>query len=343
MKHSLLIDALHCRNTERPPIWFMRQAGRYLPEYREIRAKHSFLEMCHTPELAAKVTKLPIDLIGFDAAILFSDILVIPEALGLGLRFEEEKGPIFDRPLESEKDVDNLPCIAASEKLNFVSQAIRMLTPDLKVPLIGFSGAPFTLASYMIEGKTSKDFKKTKHWMAANPQSFHKLLHKLSDVIIDYLHLQADAGVQALQVFDSWAWTLSDQCFEEFSNFYLKKIIASLKPRNIPIIFFCRGSSVFAPRIAQSSPHAIGVDWNGSLKFMRQFIPPSIALQGNLDPDLLYASPDFLQTHVNQILNDMKDDPGFIFNLGHGVKPDTPVDRVKQVVATVKSQTYRLN
>lgn len=338
MNHSLLINALHCKNTSRPPIWFMRQAGRYLPEYRLIREKYSFLDMCHIPEIAAQVTKLPIDLIGFDAAIVFSDILVIPEALGLGLYFEESKGPIFERPLETEKDIDQLPPIDVAEKLGYVAETIKHLVADLKVPLIGFSGAPFTLASYMIEGKTSKDFKKTKHWMVTNPESFHKLLSKLTDLIIDYLHMQADAGAHALQIFDSWAWTLSNRSFEECSNFYLKKIIDRLKPRNVPIIFFCRGSSVFAPQIAKSLPHAISVDWNGNLKNMRQFIPASIALQGNLDPDLLYAAPSFLQSHVNQLLREMQGDQGFIFNLGHGIKPDTPVHAVKSVVAAVKSQ-----
>lgn len=318
----------------------MRQAGRYLPEYRQIREKYSFLDMCHTPEIAAQVTKLPIDLIGFDAAIVFSDILVIPEALGLGLYFEESKGPIFERPLQTEQDIDQLPSISVAEKLGYVAETIKYLVADLQVPLIGFSGAPYTLASYMIEGKTSKDFKKTKHWMMANPESFHKLLSKLTDIIIDYLHLQVDAGVHALQIFDSWAWTLNERCFEECSNFYLKKIIESLKPRNVPIIFFCRGSSVFAPQIAKSNPHAISIDWNGNLKNIRQFIPTSIALQGNLDPDLLYAAPSYLQAHVNQLLTEMQSDKGFIFNLGHGIKPDAPVDAVKSVVAAVKSRKY---
>lgn len=333
---NLLIDALHCRNSSRPPIWFMRQAGRYLPEYRQIREKHSFLEMCHTPELAAKVTKLPIDLIGFDAAILFSDILVIPEALGLGLTFEESKGPVFERPLQSAQDIDKLPDIDVREKLRYVADAIKLLVPELNVPLIGFAGAPFTLASYMIEGKTSRDFKKTKQWMVADPESFHRLLDKLSDLIIQYLNMQIDAGVQALQLFDSWAWTLDGNYFEQCSNYYLKKILSGLKSSKIPVIFFCRGSSVFAPQIAHSKPHAIGIDWNGNLSKLRASLP-AIALQGNLDPDILYAPQPILQSHVNQLLTEMKGDKGFIFNLGHGIKPDTPVDAVREVVAIVKN------
>ncbi|KAF3362863.1 Uroporphyrinogen decarboxylase [Chlamydiales bacterium STE3] len=337
MNQPLLINALNCCNTSRPPIWFMRQAGRYLPEYRQIREKYSFLEMCHTPELAAEITRLPIDLIGFDAAIVFSDILVIPEALGLGLHFEESKGPLFERPLHTKKDIANLPPIQVEESLNYVAETIKNLVADLPVPLIGFSGAPFTLASYMIEGKTSKDFKKTKRWMMADPESFHQLLDKLSDLVIKYLNMQIDAGVQALQIFDSWAWILNDIHFEEFSNFYLKKILDHMKTREVPVIFFCRGSSVFAPVIAKSAPHAISIDWNGNLKYLRQILPKTIALQGNLDPDLFYASSKILQSHVNQILKDMLGDKGFVFNLGHGIKPDTPVDAVKAVVHTVKN------
>ncbi|MGK5593899.1 MAG: uroporphyrinogen decarboxylase [Parachlamydiaceae bacterium] len=336
MNQSLLINALFCRNQSRPPVWFMRQAGRYLPEYRQIRGKYSFLEMCHTPELAAQITKLPIDLIGFDAAIVFSDILVIPEALGLGLHFEESKGPIFERPLESVQDIQQLPSIRISESLDYVAKTIKLLVNDLKVPLIGFSGAPFTLASYMIEGKTSRDFKKTKQWMMKEPESFHLLLNKLTDLVIDYLNLQIDAGAHALQIFDSWAWILNDRCFEEFSNFYLRKILANLKDRSIPVIFFCRGSSVFAPLIARSAPNAISVDWNANLKNLRKILPSSIALQGNLDPDLFYATPKLLESHVNQLLEDMRGDKGYVFNLGHGIKPDTPVDAVKAVVHSVK-------
>lgn len=333
---SLLVDALKCRNKARPPIWFMRQAGRYLPEYRALRAKHSFLEMCQKPELVVEVTKLPIDKIGFDAAILFSDILVVPQAMGLDVRFDDGVGPIFDRPLETDVDVERLICPEVGEALAFVEQAIKILARELKVPLIGFCGAPFTLASYMIEGKTGRDFKKTKLWMLREKESFHRLLDKITHVLIDYLNLQIDAGAKALQIFDSWAWVLDDWHFQECAVAYLRKILLGLKNRDIPVIYFCRGSSAYASRIAEAAPDAISIDWNGNLKDLRNQLP-HIGLQGNLDPDLLYAPKESLAGAVNKILSAMRSDRGFVFNLGHGIKPDTPVEAVKLTVEMVQS------
>lgn len=334
--NSLLLSALNGRNKERPPIWFMRQAGRYLPEYRALRAKHSFLEMCHTPEIIVETTKLPIDLLGFDAAILFSDILMVPEAFGQHFRFDEGMGPILEKPLASSDDVKNLTYVPVKESLNFVAQGIQLLKTELKVPLIGFSGAPFTLASYLIEGKTSRDFAKTKQWMLKDPASFQLLLEKLTFAVIDYLNMQIDAGVQALQLFDSWAGILSERHFHAHSMTYLQKIVQGLKDPAIPLIYFCRGSSLFATQIAKMKPHAISLDWNGSLKSTRQKLP-NIALQGNLDPDFLYAPKETLKQEVLCLLENMREDQGYIFNLGHGIKPDAPVDSVKQVIELVKN------
>lgn len=333
----LFTDALHCRNRGRAPVWMMRQAGRYMPQYRAIRAKHSFLEMCHDPELAAQITLQPISYFQMDAAIIFSDILVIPEAMGLGLRFDDGVGPIIERPIKTVEDIHALTRENLNSSLRYVSDAIKLVLPQLKVPLIGFSGAPFTLASYMIEGGSSRDFKKTKQWMMREPESFHQLLDILCEHIIDYLKMQAEAGAQALQIFDSWAHVLSSTHFSEFSLKYLEKIVERLRPLGIPVILFCRGSSVFASQMASIKPAAISLDWNADMTKARTTIPHSVALQGNLDPDFLYAPPKILQKEVKRLLNGMKGDPGYIFNLGHGIFPDVSPDAVKLVVETVKS------
>lgn len=336
--NDLLMNALRGRNTSRPPIWVMRQAGRYMPEYRQLRAKYSFIEMCHQPELVAEITQMPIREFGFDAAILFSDILVIPEALGVGLRFEEKIGPIIERPLQSPADIAKLPIPDVAKSLHYVPDAIKLLKPQLKVPLLGFCGAPFTVASYMIEGGSSRDLKKTKQWMLRDPESFQTLLDKIADSTIEYLKLQIDAGVNAIQIFDSWAHFLGHAQFRKFSLAYFDKIMQGLKHYNIPIILFCRGSAAFAPTLAEINPAAISLDWNAEIAYMRKQIPSSIALQGNLDPDVLYADKQTIRKEVNTILKGMQDDPAYIFNLGHGIHPDTPMDAVKVLVDCVQSR-----
>lgn len=336
MMNTLLLDALNCRNTSRTPVWLMRQAGRYMPEYRALREKHSFLEMCHHPELIAEVTQLPIRSFGMDAAILFSDILLIPEALGLGLRFDEGTGPIMERPLSSAADIDKLPKIDVREALDYVSKGIRLVKPALNVPLIGFCGGPFTLASYMIEGRSSRDMRKTKQWMLSDPESFHRLLTMLADYAIEYLEMQVEAGVHALQIFDSWAGVLGYTHFKEFSLAYMKKILDRLKPK-VPVILFCRGSSTFASDMAKIVPSAISIDWNANIAGFRPLIPPSIALQGNLDPDVLYAPQPILRKEVIKLLESMHGDPGYIFNLGHGITPDVPVDNVRALIECVQN------
>lgn len=334
--NELLLNALLCRNKSRPPVWIMRQAGRYMPEYRALREKYSFLEMCHTPELVVEVTHLPIQHFGMDAAILFSDILMIAEASGIGLHFEEGIGPIIGRPLNSAADVDALSWPDISEKLNYVFSSIKLLRQQLKVPLLGFCGAPFTVASYMIEGKSSPDLKKTKQWMLREPMSFHCLLNKIADSTIEYLKLQIAAGVQAIQIFDSWAHVLGHVQFREFSLSYLQKIMLALNNSSIPIILFCRGSSVFARQLAELMPAGISVDWQADMTQMRSYIPNNIALQGNLDPHILYGDSSLIRKEVKRLLNGMQGDPGYIFNLGHGIHPDTPVGAVKTLVECVQ-------
>jgi uroporphyrinogen decarboxylase len=340
--NTLFLDALHCRNRERPPIWLMRQAGRYMPEYRELRKKHTFLDLCHQPEMIAQVTQLPIRSFGMDAAILFSDILLIPEALGVGLQFHDATGPIIERPLEKPEDISALPRIEIKESLSFVAQGIQLLKGQLGVPLIGFAGAPFTLASYMIEGKTSRTFRKTKQWMFSNSESFHQLLELLSECVISSLEMQIESGVNAVQIFDSWAGTLAYPQFCEFSLAYLKKIINRLA-RKSPSIVFCKGASVFASELASIHPNGISFDWNVNLSSLRPMIPSNIAIQGNLDPDVLYASRSVICSQAAKLLHGMRNDPGYIFNLGHGITPETPIESVKALVETVQNYHQRVH
>ncbi|MBA3957194.1 MAG: uroporphyrinogen decarboxylase [Parachlamydiaceae bacterium] len=333
---SLMMQALRCSNVERPPIWIMRQAGRYMPEYRAIREKRSFLEMCHTPELAAEITCLPIKAFGFDAAILFSDILVIAEAMGVGLRFEEGKGPVIERPLSSAADVDALPQPHIADCLSYVAAAIKCVKPQLNVPLLGFCGAPFTVASYMIEGGSSRDLKKTKQWMLRDPDSFHRLLDKIAISTLEYLKMQIAAGVNAVQIFDSWANVLGHTQFREFSLAYLQRLLEGIKGTGVPAILFCRGSSVYAQQLADIAPAAISLDWQVDMTQLRSVVPSTVALQGNLDPDILYADHATIRREVMRLVHGMRKDRGYIFNLGHGIHPDTPVDAVKALVACIK-------
>lgn len=327
--------ALKGQNEEpRPPVWMMRQAGRYLPEYRALRKKHSFLTLCHNPELAAEVTILPLRRFELDAAILFSDILVIPEALGMGLHFDEAIGPVLDHPIKNREDLARLPK-NLDGKLDFVKEAIHAVLKQYDGTLLGFSGAPFTLASYMIEGGSSRDFRKTKLWMFNDPEGFHELLSLLTDQVIEYLKMQIEAGVHAVQLFDSWAHILSDYHFRTFSLPYMKKIVEALKP--FPVILFCRGSSIFAPLLASAKPAGISLDWQTSLKEVRKNIPSSIALQGNLDPDILYASPEEIKKQVHNMVHSMREDKGYIFNLGHGITPEVPLESVYALIEGVKS------
>jgi uroporphyrinogen decarboxylase len=332
----MFLDALNCSNSSKKiPVWLMRQAGRYMASYRALRSKCSFLEMCHQPELIAEVTLMPIKRFGFDAAILFSDILVIPEALGVGLHFEEGRGPIIHRPIRSAKDIKSLPS-PDSTKLEFVAAGIRNIKATDNIPLIGFCGAPFTVASYMIEGGSSRDLKKTKQWMFKNPEEFHSLLRLITQWSIEYLNMQINAGVNAIQIFDSWANTLAFPQFKEFSLSYLSQILSGLK-KSIPTILFCKGSSVFGKELASINPSAISLDWNCDIGNMRQQISAKVALQGNLDPDVLYSSSHGIKREVNRILDRMREDKGFIFNLGHGIHPDIPEESVEVLVETIRN------
>lgn len=298
----------------------MRQAGRYLPEYQNLRQKYDFLSLCHRPELIQEVTLQPIRRFGFDAAILFSDILMIPEAMGMALHFDEGKGPIFDRPLSSPKDIEKLK---TPEPMTFVQEGIKHILESLDRPLIGFAGAPFTVASYMIEGKTSKSLSKTKQWLFQDPESFHKLLHQVKEATIRHLQLQIESGVQAIQLFESWAPHLAPQERKAFSTDYLVSIRKAL-PKEIPVIFFNKGS----PPDSLPENTAVSLDFTESLVKARECFGKKTALQGNLDPDLLCGNKENVVGSAKKLLSDMKQDRSWVFNLGHGILPHTPLENV---------------
>ncbi|HLT87519.1 MAG TPA: uroporphyrinogen decarboxylase [Sphingobacterium sp.] len=340
LQNDLLIRAALSQSTERPPVWMMRQAGRFMPEYWEIKNKYSFLEMCKTPEIAADVTMLPVDLLDIDAAILFSDILVTAEAMGGELSFEQGVGPRFSNPVRTQTDVGRLE-IDCVDKLQYVADAIRVIQVRLagRIPLIGFAGAPFTILSYLVEGGSSKDFKRTKLLLNNEPALAHQLLQKIADVTISYLNMQIEAGVNAVQLFDSWALALSWNDYRDFSHYYNKYILANIK-RSVPVISFCKGSSVFAPMMAEANPNVISIDWNADLKNVKQMLPEGIAVQGNLDPFVLYADKHVIKDKILQLFERMRGEKGFIFNLGHGIMPDIPFDNVKYAIDVVKEFRY---
>ena len=338
---SLLIKAAFSQKTERPPVWMMRQAGRFMPEYWEIKNKYSFLEMCKTPEIAADVTMLPVDLLGIDAAILFSDILVTGEAMGGDLSFTQGIGPKFANPVRTAADVDALE-IEVGNRLQYVADAIKVVQQRLNgsIPLIGFAGAPFTVMSYLVEGGSSRDFKLTKLMLHNHPELAHKLLAKIAKVTTDYLNLQIAAGVNAVQIFDSWAQALSWDDYRDFSHQYIQQIIAGLHRKDIPVISFCKGSSVFAPLMAEAKPDVVSIDWNVDLKDIKHRLPAGMAVQGNLDPHILYADKSVIKDRIHRLFERMRGEDGFIFNLGHGIMPDIPFDNVKYAVELIKEFRY---
>ncbi len=341
MKNTLFLDAAMSKATERPPVWMMRQAGRFMPQYWEIKNKYSFLEMCKTPEIAADVTMLPVDLLGVDAAILFSDILVTGEAMGGDLSFTQGVGPRFANPVRNAADIDHLETDVL-DRLQYVADAIEVIQQrlDRRIPLIGFAGAPYTVMSYLIEGGSSKDFKLTKLFIHNHPELAHRLLDKIAKVTTDYLNMQIKAGVNALQLFDSWALSLSWNDYQEFSHRYNEQIIAGLNRSGIPIISFCKGSSVFAPVMAQAKPDVVSIDWNADLLRIKKALPEGIAVQGNLDPHILYAEKPVIRKHIHQLFEHMRGEQGFIFNLGHGIMPDIPFDHVKYAFEVVQDFRY---
>jgi uroporphyrinogen decarboxylase len=315
----------------------MRQAGRYLPEYRAIREKHDFLTMCKTPELASEVTVQPIDIIRTDAAILFSDILVIPEAMGMHLEIIESKGPVFDKPIRKVAQIDTLQTENIVERLDYVMQAIKMTKEKLagRVPLIGFSGSPWTLACYMVEGKGSKNFEIIKSFIYKEPAAAHRLLQLLADSVVEYLNAKIRAGCDAVQIFDTWASILSPSDFEEFSLKYMRYICDNLKTGGAPVIVFAKGVSSYK-NLAELKCDSLGVDWSKELGTVRAEINGSKALQGNLDPTVLFAPKEKIREETERVLRSFGHGSGHVFNLGHGITPKTPVENTQYLVECVK-------
>ncbi|HPN38255.1 MAG TPA: uroporphyrinogen decarboxylase [Melioribacteraceae bacterium] len=341
IKNDLIIKALKREKVERTPIWAMRQAGRYLPEYRNIRAKSDFLTMCKTPELAAEVTIQPVDIIGVDAAILFSDILVIPEAMGMHLIMNEGKGPVFPNPIKNLDDINKLKMINSEVELKYVMDAINLVKKGLdnRVPLLGFSGSPFTLLTYMVEGSGSKTFSKVKSFIYNNPKEAHILLNKLSTIIADYLSVKIANGVNAVQIFDTWGGILSPSDFDEFSLHYIQKIVSEIKRKDEPIILFAKGVHHSLLKMANIGINALGLDWTMNLGEVRKTVGNKVALQGNLDPTVLYGTKDLIKVKALEVLKEFGEGEGHVFNLGHGILPDVNPMNLKYLVDVVKVES----
>jgi len=320
----------------------MRQAGRYLPQYRAVRGKVDFLTLCKTPELAAQVTLQPVDVLEVDAAIIFSDILLLPEAFGMELQVEESKGgPHFSHPIRTESEIDSLAIPDPNAKLRFVMNAIELTKRELRgrVPLIGFSGSPWTLAAYMIEGGGSKNFRHLKRLIYDQPEVVHKLLTKVADALVFFLEAQLAAGADALQIFDSWGGILSPDDYREFSLDYLWKVVSNVRRDGAPIIVFSKGANECLEEISKIGADVVSLDWTVDIGEARKSIGGQVALQGNLDPSALYASPDKIRHEVKTILRKYGKGPGHIFNLGHGILPDTPVKNARTLVDAVKEES----
>ena len=337
-----LLRALAREPVDRTPVWFMRQAGRYLPEYRATRARAgSFLALCSTPELACEVTLQPLRRFALDAAILFSDILTIPWAMGLGLEFVEGEGPRFRSPVRSPADIGRLGVPDPEDDLGFVMDAIRVIRRELedRMPLIGFAGSPWTLATYMIEGGSSRDFARAKTMLMEHPRELHRLLGLLAEATAEYLAAQVRAGAQALMIFDTWGGVLSTPAYQAFSLGYMRRIVERV-PRvhesgAVPVVLFTKGGGGWIESIAGSGCDAVGLDWTVDLGQVRARVGRRVALQGNLDPATLFASPDRIRDEVGRILAEYGAGPGHVFNLGHGIMPGVDPEHVRACVDAV--------
>lgn len=342
LKNDRYIRALLRQEVDKTPVWMMRQAGRYLPEYKATRAQAGdFMSLCRNADLACEVTLQPLRRFDLDAAILFSDILTIPDAMGLGLYFSEGEGPKFERPISCKKDVDNLIMPDPEGELQYVMNAVRTIRRDLKgeVPLIGFSGSPWTLATYMVEGSSSKAFTKIKKMAFADPQILHALLDKLADSVISYLNAQIEAGAQSVMVFDTWGGVLSPRDYKDFSLQYMHKIVAGLHRSyagtKIPVTLFTKNGGQWLEEIADTGCDGIGLDWTIDMATAKARVGSRVALQGNMDPSMLYASPERIRQEVATILEGFGKGNGHVFNLGHGIHLDVPPENAKVFVDAV--------
>ncbi len=334
-----------CRREKVPytPVWIMRQAGRYMKEYRDTREKYSFITLCKTPDLAAEVTLTPVKKLGVDAAILFSDILILAEAMGIEIAFNEKDGPLLKNPVRDKSSADSLSIPDPEEKVPFVMETISLLRNKLEggIPLIGFSGAPFTLASYMVEGGTSRNFTIIKRMMYQNPSLYHTLLDKITKSISLYVSAQIKAGAQAIQLFDTWAGILSHEDYRDFALPYTKAIIERVKDEGSPVILYINGCGGLLDLMKEAGPDVISLDWRIDLDKAIDIIGKDIAVQGNLDPSALFLPPDKIEKRVKDILEKARDAAGHIFNLGHGILPETPVENVIAMVEAVHKFSKR--
>ncbi len=344
LKNDRFLRALLRQPVDVTPVWLMRQAGRYLPEYRARRERAGdFMSLCQNPQGACEVTLQPLERFDLDAAILFSDILTIPDAMGLGLYFDQGEGPKFRKPVRSAKDIEALPVVNTTADLPYVPDAIRLIRRELngRVPLIGFSGSPWTLATYMIEGGSSKDFARIKTMAYSEPEVLALLLDKLTASVIDYLNTQIAAGAQAVQIFDTWGGVLSAAAYKEFSLKYMARIVAGLNTesegREVPVILFTKGGGGWLETIAATGCHAIGLDWTQDIGEARTRVGAQVALQGNMDPGILRAPAKVIETEVGTILSAYGKGAGHVFNLGHGITPDIAPERVAAFVDAVHS------
>lgn len=336
LKNDLLLRALRKEKVERPPVWMMRQAGRYLPDYMKLKAKYDFFTRVQTPELSCEITLQPVNQIGVDAAIIFSDILVIPQAMGIEVLMEEGKGPSLPHVIKNKKDINALITDNVENSLSYVMQALSLIKKELNgsVPLIGFAGAPFTILCYMVEGKGSKTWEKAKQFCFTQPQLAHQLLQKITDITIHYLKAQTKAGADVVQVFDSWSGTLSPADFKIFAQPYLLQIADALK-EDAPVILFPKGSWYALKDLSESSASGLGIDWCIAPKFARELTNNNIALQGNFDPAKLLLPIAEIKKQVHEMI-DAFGVQNYIANLGHGITPNIPVDNAKAFVDAVK-------
>jgi len=337
---SKFIDALRGVKSEAPPMWMMRQAGRYLPEYRKLREGNSMLQMVMTPELACEVTLQPLRRFPLDAAIIFADILTPLIGMGINLEFKKGEGPVIDNPVRTAQDVANLRVPTPRENVGYTLDAIRMVVSELggKTPLIGFCGAPFTLACYLIQGESPGDLEYTKGLMVGEPETWHALQTKLVKLSADYLVAQVEAGCESLQIFDSWLGFVGPREYDRFVEPYLRALVDDVRSRvSVPVVFFATSVAGLFPRLSKLPVDAFGVDWRVSLPQARQLLGRDTPLQGNLDPQILAGPWDYIRTSAKAILDEAKDIPAHVFNLGHGILPHTPVENVERLVEFVGS------
>lgn len=349
LRNDTFLRALLRQPTEYTPLWMMRQAGRYLPEYRETRRiAGSFLDLCKNKELACEVTLQPLERFDLDAAILFSDILTVPDAMGLGLYFAEGEGPRFERPLRGEKDILALSAPDPMVELRYVMDAVSEIRRALdgRVPLIGFSGSPWTLACYMVEGQSSSDYRKIKTLLYSRPDLMHHILSVTTEAVIHYLNAQIEAGAQAVMIFDSWGGVLSEGAYAEFSLAYLERVVAGLQREHegvrVPNIVFTKGGGLWLEKIAAIGCDAVGLDWTMDIGRARELVGDRVALQGNIDPAVLFAPPEVVAAEARKVLDSFGPHDGHVFNLGHGISQFTPPESVTALVEAVHSHSRTL-